>query len=375
MAGLHTDIPTTDQVDRLIRLRSPACVSMYVPTDPVSDNRSAAVELRNLSDDAMQQLEAAGTGVGRRKVAAVREKLDDLAADEDFWRLQARSLAVFADPERIATFRLPNRLTQMVVTSDRMHVKPLLRAITFPQSAFVLALALGSVRLLEILDSDVIEVDVPGLPSDVASAAGKSSIKDRSPSRRLQGSEGQKVRIRQYARKIEQALRGVLPPAHVPLVLAGSRPLVSTFRSLSTYPDLAEQTVAGSPEALSDGELASAARTVIDQVNADRMRDLHELFEKRTAQGRTATDVAEIARLATQGALDTVYVDIDTSLPGTVDDDTGAVQLAKVDDASTYGVVDEIARRVWLTGGTVAAVRRDDIPGRGDAAAVLRYST
>ncbi|GAB3426552.1 hypothetical protein [Flindersiella endophytica] len=60
--------------------------------------------------------------------------------------------------------------------------------------------------------------------------------------------------------------------------------------------------------------------------------------------------------------------------PGIVDDDTGAVRLAKAHDASTYGVVDEIARRVWLAGGTVAAVRRDDVPGQGDAAAVLRYA-
>jgi hypothetical protein len=36
-------------------------------------------------------------------------------------------------------------------------------------------------------------------------------------------------------------------------------------------------------------------------------------------------------------------------------------------------VVDEIARRVWLAGGTVLAVRQDDIPGRGPVAAILRY--
>ena len=38
-----------------------------------------------------------------------------------------------------------------------------------------------------------------------------------------------------------------------------------------------------------------------------------------------------------------------------------------------YGVVDEIARRVWLSGGRVLAVRRDDVPGRNSVAAILRY--
>jgi hypothetical protein len=47
--------------------------------------------------------------------------------------------------------------------------------------------------------------------------------------------------------------------------------------------------------------------------------------------------------------------------------------LGAADDAVNYGVVDEIARRVVLTRGRVLAVRREDIPGSGPAAAILRY--
>jgi hypothetical protein len=42
-------------------------------------------------------------------------------------------------------------------------------------------------------------------------------------------------------------------------------------------------------------------------------------------------------------------------------------------DATNYGVVDEIARRVIGHGGRVLALRREDIPGGGTAAAILRY--
>jgi hypothetical protein len=72
------------------------------------------------------------------------------------------------------------------------------------------------------------------------------------------------------------------------------------------------------------------------------------------------------------GAVDTVFVDIDESVPGSVDE-TGAIELSDADDAVDYGVVDEIARRVWRMGGTVLAVRREDVPGGGPAAALLRY--
>jgi hypothetical protein len=69
-----------------------------------------------------------------------------------------------------------------------------------------------------------------------------------------------------------------------------------------------------------------------------------------------------------------VLVDIDEAVPGRVDEETGAVTFDDTDDAVNYGVVDEIARRVWLNGGRVLAVRSDDIPGMSPVAAILRYA-
>jgi hypothetical protein len=77
----------------------------------------------------------------------------------------------------------------------------------------VLALAEGSVRLLEVTpDLPTFEVSVPDLPSDAADAVGKSSITDRSPARRLQGTEGRKTLVRSYARAIDRVLRARLDP-------------------------------------------------------------------------------------------------------------------------------------------------------------------
>src|SRR5262249_16801888 len=151
------------------------------------------------------------------ELAALQEEMDDLVDDDTFWRYQARSLATFATPLFLVTFRLPNRLASSVEVADRFFVKPLLRSVTFPQVPLVLALAQGSVRLVEVTsDAGPWEVRISDLPSDVASAVGKSSIADRSPSGRIQGSEGQKVRMRQYARSIEQALRPILAGGETP---------------------------------------------------------------------------------------------------------------------------------------------------------------
>lgn len=369
---LHTDIPTRSEVERLIAVREPGCVSIYLPTSVITQDAQAdRIELKNLVAAAIRQLEAAGAATAA--IASVRDGLDDLVDDDDFWTAQARSLAVLASAGSVRTFRLPNRLSAVVEVADRFYITPLLRAVTFPQAAFVLALAAGSVRLVEVTpEGPSFTVDVPGLPTDAASSVGKASIADRSPIRRIQGSEGQKVRLRQYARKVDQALRGVLSGLELPLILAATEPLDSVYRSLNSYPHLVERGIAGNPEVVSDERLAASARPLLDEVYARELSAVEDLFERRFEQGRATTDVATAARAATHGAIHTLLADIDVKLPGFVDDDTGAVTFAQ-DDAESYGLVDEIARRVVLSGGRVLAVRAAEVPHGGPVAAILRY--
>lgn len=368
--GLHTDIPSRRQIERLLQARGDDLVSIYLPTTPITPEADAArIAFKNLAAEAVAELDA---GAADRK--EIEGALEDLHDDRDFWAEQAHSLAVFADPRGLRAFRLPNRLTEAVQVADRYYVKPLLRTVTFPQTAFVLALAEGSVRLLEVTpDLPTFEVRVPDLPSDAADAVGKASITDRSPARRLQGTEGRKTLVRSYARAVDRALRGVLGGQDVPLILAASEPIDAIFRSVNSYPHLADRSLPGSPEDATDAELGEAAREVLDGLYADQLRELTDRFEERSAAGRTAVEINDLGRAATFGAVETLFVDIDAKLAGTIDEESGAVSLDDAERAGDYGVADELCRRVILAGGTVLAVRAAEVPGGGPAAAILRY--
>ncbi|HET6869620.1 MAG TPA: hypothetical protein VFH80_27150 [Solirubrobacteraceae bacterium] len=369
---LPTDIPTRAEIDRLLEHRAASSVSIYLPTDPASNGDAERIEFKTLAAQASSQL--GDTGVGVRVIRPFEDEIGYLYDDEEFWRYQARSLAAFATPESLITFRLPNRLLSQVDVSDRFHLRPLLRTLTFPHVAFVLALAQGSVRVVEVTpDLDPVRINVDDLPSDVAGAAGKSSIADRAPIRRIQGSEGQKVRMRQYARQVDRALRPFLNGLEVPLILAATDPIDSIYRSVNTYPHLLAEGISGNPETVSDAELAASSRTILDDLYAAQLRDVQELYERRTADGRALSDIAEVARAATFGAVETLLVDIDAAVPGTLDDQTGAVSFADSATGDVHDVTDEIARRAWLSGARVLAVRDRDIPGGGGIAAILRY--
>jgi hypothetical protein len=370
---LYVDIPTRADIERLGAVRAAACVSIYLPTTPLTQEAQAdRIVLKNLAGSALGQLRAQGSD--KAEVAAIEEAVADLVDDDEFWRFQARSLAVLATAAGMLTYRLPNTLQAVALAGDRFFVKPLLRALTVPQSAYVLALAQGSVRLIEVSgDLPSVTVKVEGLPSDVASAVGKASIQDRSQKGRIHGAEGQKVRMRQYARQVDQALRGLLAGSETPLILAAAQPLDAIFRSVCSYPHLVSASIEGSPEQSSDDDLGRASRALLDRLHREELVALNTLFETRSAQARTTTDLAQAAKAATFGAVATLLVDIDDVVPGKIDED-GRIVLQPAAGGSSHGVVDQIAVRALASGARVLGLRREDIPGGGSLAAILRYA-
>lgn len=371
---LYLDIPTADDYADLASFRGDMAVSIALPTTPVTDDTDAdRIQLKNLCKEAVDQLEAAGAD--KRRLRDLIEELDDLLEDDVFWAYQAHGLMIYATPDNLRTFRVPNALQPLVKVSDRFHLKPLLRSTSFCDAGYVLALADGGVRLIEVnKELPAVELKVPDLPTDAASAVGKRSISVRSYSGRIGGSEGKKVRLRQYARQVDTAVRAILAGRQEPLILASVDALDAIYRSVNSYPHLLEQGLRGNPERKSAGELAMAARALLDEVYRGQIAAWHERYRQRLNEDRATTDLIRTARAATVGAVASLLVDMDQVVNGTVDDADGSVTFADEASAETYGVADEVARRVLMNGGEVLSVRAEDMPEPGKAvAAVLRY--
>lgn len=370
---LHIDLPTRAEIEKLAAHRADPTVSIYLPTTPVTrETEGDRIALKNLLKEAVTQMEAAGTP--KRSIWPVEEAVTGVIEDDAFWAEQANSLAVFASPERLVTFRLPNRLTAMVEVSDRVHLKPLLRAVTFPHNAYVLAISVGHCRLIEVsADLPPHEVRVPDLPKTFNDALGKRShLETKTMGRSEAMSES--ALFNRYARVVDQALRPFLAGHERPLIVAASEPLGSIYRSVSTYPHTAQKTIPGSADHTPDHEIATAARGILDGIYGDEIKALHALYATRSGQGRATTDIAQAARAATFGAIDTLVFDIDETVHGTVDEEDGSVTFADTASAGNYGVVDEIASRALKSGATLVAARRGDIPGEASLAAILRYA-
>lgn len=370
---LYVDVPTLSEFKALHAHREDVCVSIYLETTPLSQYWEASrIALGNLIRTAAAQL--AEKGVSKNDIASITQEIESLQEDFEFWRLQAHSLAIFVTPTSIRTFRLPNKLIQTVQVSDRFHLKPLLRSITFQNTAFVLALSENSVRLVEVFaDLPATEVPIPNAPEGAAEFLERDTTNETLHNPRIQAAEGEKVRLAQYARAVDSALRPILAGRDTPLILAATQPLVSIFRGICSYPALAEQTITKSADRKSEGDLASEARPILDELYAKEVAQLKEQYENRVGAGRSTTDLSDAARAATFGAIEALLVDIDEVVYGMVDETTGAITFAGKDDADNYDVIDEVASRALTSGAKVLGVRRDDIPGNAQLAAILRY--
>lgn len=371
---LYLDIPTREQLSRMAATRSDAAVTIYLKTTPLTqDIEKARISLKNLRKEAVDQLQAAG--VEKRRIWPIEEKIEALEEDDDFWVTQAHSLAIFVTPERIRHFRLANRLERSVHVSDRFHMKPLLRATTFSNSAYILALAEDSIRLIDVTaEGEANIVKVADMPKSVSDALGKSTLNDRAHSRRAAGDEGKNLRLRQFVRMVDKAVMGAIRTSDRPLILAAADPLENFYRGHCAYDHLAPKAIEGNPEHKSEAELSEAARPIITELQQEEIAELRDLYGARQSDGRASSDLSTVARAAAQGAIETLLVDMEVEIHGTLADD-GSLTLAETPGAGTYGVADAIAMQAMHMGARVVAVRKDDLPDANAAlSAILRYA-
>ena len=390
---LHIDIPTLAEFKALAATRNNACVSVYVPTSPLAEHaRANRIAFEDLAKEALAQLKAAG--LDKRRIEPIVEQFGHLSGVievntddnkykyrqkkpskeiDEFWTCRSNGLALLATPELMRTFRMPNHPKPLAEVADRFHLTPLIRTMTTPHDIFVIALSEERARFVHVFVSlPPAEIKIAQLPKGAAEVTRRPSVHAGTPRGHLQNLEGQKFLLNKYARKVDQALRGVLAGRETPLVLAAAEPLASIFRSVNTYPRLVDDVIAGNPDHVTDAQLADAARPILDQLYRHELAAAIALFDELKPR-LAADDVSYAAHAATAGAIDQLVVDLDAVIPGLVSDFDGSVTYAASDDAETYSVVDEVARRALRTGARVLGARRDDLPGRAPLLAILRY--
>lgn len=366
---LHIDLPNVADITALASQKNDASVSIFISTSPQRELLDASkTELSNKAKEAYEKLEK--INFDKRRLASIKEQLDELLEDDSFWRLHSSSLAVFVSADQLITYRLPNEITPRVEVSSHFYIKPLLRSLTFSHSADILVVTENSVRLVEFYENgQAVEEHIAELPSK-----GLQAIFSNPQGTGQVAFHKENAKLTQYVRYINQVLRPYYLQNNQPLILVATDHLAALFKRHSTIPNLLAQHVSMSADNTSVADLVKMARPVLDAHHKQQLADAVALVELRARQQRVAYDLSDIARKVTFGAVDTLVIDIDATVPGSICEE-GKVTLDSAPSAESYDVIDEITKRALETGAKVIAVRKQDLPqGANNAVAVLRYA-
>ncbi|CNE55876.1 hypothetical protein [Yersinia kristensenii] len=181
-----------------------------------------------------------------------------------------------------------------------------------------------------------------------------------------------KIRLAQYMRQIDQALRPIFASHDYPLILVSTESLASIYRSTNSLPNLTNETLSTNAEHLGGSELVTQVRPLLENDYQAQLNTLKARFEIRVSERRVTQDLSDAARAASFGAIDLLLINISSNVSGTIDDE-GIISFGGNGDELNYSVVDDIAKRALATGARVLAVRSADLPQSAVLKEILRY--
>lgn len=387
--GRTMQLITRGELKALAEVRADPCVSVLLPTHVKGpDVRQGPVRLRNLLRQAEERIVQAGHK--HRVAQEVLEPAARLVEDVDFWQHQAGGLVILLAPQRSRVLRVPLHLEELVVVTDRFHLKPLLALLAREARYYVLTLSQNNVRLLECTRFSEHEVDLTGtsVPRSIEDVVWADEIEQQLQFRTgVTGTGGRmaavfhghdtgdelKDALRRYFLHIDRGLQSLLGEQQAPLVLAGVEYLLPIYASVNTYPHLLARGVTGNPDQLRPEELRERAWALVEHQVIAAQQEAAERYHSLLGTGLASNRLEEVVSAAAQGRVDTLLVARGQQVWGRVVSATGQVETHHKPQPDDEDLLDYAAGQTLLHGGRVYPLEAGEMPDSAPAAAVLRY--
>jgi hypothetical protein len=378
-----------EELRHLVETRDEPSVSIFMPTHRVgTEVQQDPIRLKNLLNEAEESLVVSGLRAPQAQelLGPARDLLDD----DIFWQHQSDGLAVFLSSKLFRLYRLPFDFEELLVVTDRFHVKPLLPLLSGDGRFYVLALSQNQIRLLQGTRYSVSEIDLEGVPESLAEA-----LRYDDPEKQLQfhtqtgGREGgrqavfhghgvvtedDKQEILRFFHQIDRGIQDLLRDDEIPLVLAGVEYLLPLYQEANTYPHLMDRGVTGNPETLSPEELHQQAWQIVHPQFEQAQKEAIAQYKDLSDTERASKDIREIVPAAYYAKVDALFVAVGLQQWGTFDPQTNTIHLHREAEPGDEDLLDAAAIQTLLNGGTVYAMEPEQMPDDVPLAAVFRYA-
>jgi hypothetical protein len=371
-----------DVVKTLMEKQEGLCVSIYMPTHRRgTETQQNQIRFKNLLRKTEEKLME--SDLRPQEAREFLKPAQELLGEAPFWQNQSDGLAIFLSALSFDFFRLPINFDELVIVTDRFHIKPLIPVISGDINFYILAITQKNVRLIECSRYSAEEVDLENIPENVAELfrfdilEKELQFHTRMHSAAVQGhgggSDDQKDDVLRFFQQVDRGLRKVTQIKHSPLVFAGVDYLYPIYKEANTYPRLADRWISGSPEGSSAEDLHGQAWDIVEPFFETEKEEALQQYKLYSGTGRASADIKEIVQAAYHGRAGILFVAVGLQEWGIFDPDTDEVLLQQEATFGNTDLLDFAAVRTISNGGTVYAVNPKEVPDDAPMAAVFRY--
>ena len=378
-----------ETIKDLLDLEDSVAISLYLPTHRfptpihVQEDR---IRFKNLVRAAKERLEADGVdeGIARKLESDLEETIHD---DDNFWQHTTEGLAVFCSPGGVRYFHLPMECEERVSTGEKFDIASLLLAVSCDNPYYLLALAVHRPVLYEGDAYGLKKVNIE-LPESPEVALGIDELFSNSQTSRVGGhgagakahgqgdsrQAGQEERLK-FFRMVDDALlsEGTVD-SRLPFLLAGMDEDVSHFRELSRLSHILTPHLNGNHTEENPVDIHERAWEVVrTEVGRKACLEEVEKLGNLLGTGRSSTDIADIAKAAREGRVDSLLLSVFTNTRDTVSDSDEEIMKLVFPDIPEKEQLGEISRAVFDTSGSVIGLLEGDLPDGKEVAAIYRY--
>jgi len=381
-----------DDLKALVEATSGVAVSIYMPTVRLgSETQQNPIRFKNVIKQAETQLKE--YGLSQTEVSALLQPALNLD-QENFWQHQNEGLAIFLGEDFCHYFCVPLQVEELVVISDRFHLKPLMPLLVNDGKYYVLTLNQQQVKVYVGSRYNLQETEIEGLPKNMdealnydetakagqfrisTSKGGTGNAAQQAGSFHGQGSPDQDDRtqdILQYFHLLDRSLHEFLQDKKAPLIIAGVEYLLPIYREANTYAHLIESGIPENVDLLPISELHDRTWQLVEphfsQLEARAIERYHEM----QGTGKTSADVQEVVPAASYGRVEELFVAVGVRQWGVFDPQSSELLLHDDTQPGDEDLLNVAAIQTLLNGGTVYAVEPDKVPDSAPLAAIFRY--
>ncbi len=386
---MNREIFTRDELSMLMSNQHSHNISIYMPASRTNSQQNL-IRFKNLIRKAEENWRERGPK--DLSMEEVFKPARRLLEETRFWSFQDEGLAVFLSPGFFSAYRLPISFNELVVMSNRFHVKLLLPLLSKEMAFYVLALSQKNIRLLQCTYQQTRQITAESLPKNI-----EAVIQYDEPLEQLQqhtetqnqrpdgsgrpamyfgqgvGKDDVKKNLARFFQQVDTGVRDAVDRKGIPLVIVGLEHMTGLYREANHYPHLLDEEIHTNADELNDRQLQQQAWEVVEPYFLRKRQEVEDRYHQMSERELASGDIKEIVPAAFDGRVDSLFVAVRVQQWGSFDPQSRKVDLHQREENGDGDLLDFAAIYTLMKGGAVYTCPREEVPGNTLAAALFRY--